>query len=136
MEEKTYSEYYDDFKDHFKKWCAFNRSNIADKACQASHEKQWIISRLHDFRRDKEILSRKINKRREVEILKKSKEFPVNLTKSTLDLVDGLPELKEMNDEMKELEFLIRYLEDMSKMMMFIAQDVKNVLEAIRVEES
>ncbi len=128
-----YLKEYDKIKADVKEWCKFDLMNIGEKAMQAINKKQWIVARLYDAKRDREKIIKArnlIKKQNTQELVKKS---PVDLNKGTIDAA-STPDLDTMEEQLKNCEFLIRYLEDLTKMFMFIAQDIKNVIESIKLE--
>lgn len=132
----SYMETYEKYKKYYTEWCKFDLMNIGDKAMQAVHEKHWVIARLHDAR-NAHLKLLKAKKQLKKNLVEKIQEkSPVALDKKLLDKIEESPQLENINDEIKDCEFLIKYLEDMVKMMTYIAQDIKNCLDSIKLEQS
>ena len=109
--------------------------NIGAKALQAVNQKQWVVARLYDTKREKEALIRKRNNLKKNIIDKLIEKSPVNLDKSTMNEIDKSPQFEEINEQLQDIDLLIRYLEEMTKMFMYIAQDVKNILDSLKIEQ-
>lgn len=131
---KSYYEQFDEYKAHFEEWCNFNIENIGVKAMQAINQKQWAVARLFDSKREREILLRKRNTIKQSLIDKMKDRKDVALDKSAFSEIDKSPKLEEINEQIHDLELLIKYLEEMVKMFMYISQDVKNVIDSIKLE--
>jgi len=132
---KTYYEHFDEYKLHFETWCKFDSMNIGAKALQAVNQKQWVVARLYDTKREKEALIRKRNNLKKNIIDKLIEKSPVDLDKSTMNEIDKSPQFEEINEQLQDIDLLIRYLEEMTKMFMYIAQDVKNILDSLKIEQ-
>lgn len=122
-------------KAHYEDWCKFTACNIKEKATQAVHEKQWISARLNDARRDRLFLVRRRNKIKKIEGDKLRQLSPVDIDKNMLGKINKLPSVQEVEEQIEDLDILITYLSEMSKMLMYVSQDVKNVLDAVKIDE-
>jgi hypothetical protein len=111
--------------------------NIGDKTKQAIGRKQWIVARLFDTKRDLFKLQKEKKVLKQAVIDKLVVNSPVNLDKSTMTAIDNSSELESINDQIKECEFLVEYLEASVRMYMYIAQDIKNLISAhqLQIEE-
>jgi hypothetical protein len=126
---------FEKYKAHYEEWCKFSAFNIKEKATQAVHEKQWITARLNDARRDKLFLTRRKNKIKNIEWDKVRQLSPVDLDKTMIGKINKLPSVQEVEEQIEDLDILITYLAEMSKMLMYVSQDVKNVLDAVKIDE-
>ena len=113
-DEIPYYEQYKKLKKEIKVWCEFSGSTIAEKAMGAVDKKQWITSRLHDLKWEKIQKVRLKNKLQKVAISEMEKKSPVNLNKATLEIAT-LPKMMEINEQLEDLDILIKYLEDTDK---------------------
>ena len=130
-----YLNQFEKYKAHYEEWCKFDLMNIGDRAMQAVHEKQWAVARLHDSKRDRDKLIRDKNNLKEKIIKQISEKSPVVIDKKTLDKIDSSPQLESLNQQIKDCEFLVKYLEDIVKMFTYIAQDIKNCIDSIKLEQ-
>lgn len=133
-DEEPYYEQYKKLKLEIETWCRFDVTNLPDKAMGAVNMKQWIVARLHDFKRERLQIVRLKNKLQKIEIDKKIESSPVVLDKSTLEKIAKLPKMADITEKIENLDLLIGYLADMVKMFMYIAQDVKNVIDVKKLE--
>lgn len=134
---KDFYKIYERLKQDTAEWCSIDLMNIGDKTKQAIGRKQWIVARLFDTKRDLFNLQKEKKVLKQAVIDKLAVNSPVNLDKSTMTAIDNSSELESINDQIKECEFLVEYLEASVKMYTYIAQDIKNILEShkIQIEE-
>jgi hypothetical protein len=134
---KDYNRDYERLKQDTAEWCSINLMNIGDKTKQAIGRKQWIVARLFDTKRDLFKLQKEKKVLKQAVIDKLVVNSPVNLDKSTMTAIDNSSELESINDQIKECEFLVEYLEASVRMYMYIAQDIKNLISAhqLQIEE-
>jgi len=133
---KDYEAEYERLKKDTAEWCSINLTNIGDKTKQAIGRKQWVVARLFDYKRDLLKLKKEKENLKKIITEKLIEKSPVNLDKSTMAAIDNSPQLEEINEQIKDCEFLITYLEYSVKMYAYIAQDIKNLLDAHRLETS
>ena len=62
-------------------------------------------------------------------------ESPVALNKQVLEDLDKTPSLENINQKIKEQEYLIEYLEKLVSQITFIGNDIKNILELRKLQE-
>lgn len=129
-----HKELYSRYKDHFDEWCRFDIMNIGDRAMQCTSQKHWTVARMHDAKMDLKILLKKKSKMKKNLIEKLVEKSPVNLDKKTLDNLDDSPTLDSINQQIEDCEILVKYLEDMVKMMTYVNQDIKNCIDTIKLE--
>jgi hypothetical protein len=104
--------------------------NIGDKTKQAIGRKQWIVARLFDTKRELYKLQKQKKSLKQSIIDKLVEDSPVNIDKSTMSAIDNSPQLESINEQIKNCEFLVEYLDASVKMYTYIAQDIKNILTA------
>lgn len=127
---------YERYKLEFDEWSKFSMMNIGDKSMQAVNKKQEVVARLYDTKRDKEILLKRKAKLRKQTIdgMIENNKVSVIIDKNTIDKIDNSDVMNEVNELIKDADFLISYLQDMVKVWMYIAQDIKNTLDSIKLE--
>ena len=131
---KDYNKEYERLKQDTAEWCSINLMNIGDRTKQAIGRKQWIVARLFDTKRDLFKLQKEKKILKQAVIDKLIENSPVNLDKSTMTAIDNSSELESINEQIKDCEFLVEYLEVSVKMYTYIAQDIKNILTAHTLE--
>ena len=129
---KDYQKEYDRLKQDTAEWCSINLMNLGDKTKQAIGRKQWIVARLFDTKRDllKLQKEKKLLKKAVIDKIIAGSISPVNIDKSMMVAIDNSDELESINEQIKDCEFLIEYLEASVKMYTYIAQDIKNLIAA------
>jgi hypothetical protein len=129
---KDYEKEYERLKQDTAEWCSINLMNLGDRTKQAIGRKQWIVARLFDMKRDLMKLQKekKLLKQAVIDELIGNSASPVNLDKSVLAAIDNSDELEAINEQIKDCEFLVAYLEASVKMYTYIAQDIKNLISA------
>jgi len=129
---KDYDKIYERLKQDTAEWCSIDLMNVGDKTKQAIGRKQWIVARLFDMKRDlfKLQKEKKVLKQAVIDKLIVGSKSPVNLDKSMLIAIDNSDELESINEQIKDCEFLVEYLEASVKMYTYIAQDIKNLIAA------
>jgi uncharacterized protein YecA (UPF0149 family) len=127
---------YERYKLEFDEWSKFSMMNIGDKSMQAVNKKQEVVARLYDTKRDKEILLKRKAKLRKQTIdgMIENNTVSVIIDKNTIDKIDNSDVMNDVNELIKDADFLISYLQDMVKVWMYIAQDIKNTLDSIKLE--
>lgn len=113
-----------------------NEMNLKEASMRAPARKHFWVSRL-------------INHKIELNNLKKSKDSivkalfdkstvssPVVLSKSTLEKsIENTEEVKKINDQIKENETIIEYLEKVEKIYSSITYDIKNMVQMTSMEQ-
>jgi len=120
----------------YTEFCDITDFNLEQRAKRVPAEKHFWVSRLIETKIAKGKLIKEKKKLWNDEATKMIESSPVsNITKKTLENIDT-PLLSEINDKIQELEYLIEYLELLVKSVSFIAQDIKNIIDIKRLEES
>lgn len=129
---KDYDAIYEKLKQDTAEWCSINLMNIGDKTKQAIGRKQWIVARLFDTKRDifKLYKEKKVLKQATIDKLLLESKVPVIIDKNMMTGIENSIELESINEQIKDCEFLVEYLEASVKMYTYIAQDIKNILTA------
>jgi hypothetical protein len=132
-----YDREYERLKRDFSEWCSFDRMNIGDKAMGAVNKKQWVVARLFDYKRDRDRLGKQRTALIRQKLVELEQSSPVNFVanKSLVENISKSEDLEPLNQQIKDCEFLIAYLESVVKMITYIAQDIKNIIEAINLED-
>jgi hypothetical protein len=63
-------------------------------------------------------------------------ESPVALNKQVMDDLDKTPSLENINQKIKEQEYLVEYLDRVVSLITFISQDIKNIISIKTLQES
>lgn len=122
------------YQNQYIEFATLNDFTLESRAKQVPAEKHFWVCRLIDAKilRDK-LLKQKVKTKKSLE-QKLAKESPVILTRQIMEDLDNTPTLETLNQEIKNLDYLIEYLEHLVKSISFIAQDIKNIIEIKKLE--
>lgn len=118
--------------EEFVKIDDFNLESITKRV---PAEKHFWVCRLIDAKIDKDKLYKLKASTKHTLQKKLMEESPVALNKQYLDDLDKTPSLEAINQKIKELEYLIEYLEKLVSQITFIGNDIKNILELRKLQE-
>ena len=121
----------------YAQFANIERSNMLERAMQVPAVKHSWVSRLINSKNERS----KLMKKRKTLMLALSQKIsdssPVIITKNMLtQQLDSHVDLESINDDIKELDLVIEYLEHVVKTVSFIAQDIKNMVELRQMEET
>ena len=91
-------------------------------------EKHFWVCRLIDAKIEKDKLYRSKASTKHTLQKKIMEESPVALNKQVLDDLDKTPSLENINQKIKEQEYLIEYLTKIVDIITYISQDIKNII--------
>lgn len=111
--------------------------NIEEKLKKVPVQKHYFVARLIDAKITKNNLEKKLSNLRKKEIGKIVNEgSPANLNNKTISsMADNSEDIIKVKDDIKELEFIIEYLELAVKQITFIGNDFKNIIEYKKLQE-
>ena len=123
-------ELYEQYKREYSELVTITDMNLDDRAKRIPYEKHIWISRMTDAKIVRMKLFKKKRSLRNDAISKLIKESPVAIVinKKILDDIDNSTNLTDINEKIQDYDFLIEYLELTIKAIMFIAQDIKNII--------
>jgi DNA-dependent RNA polymerase auxiliary subunit epsilon len=98
-------------------------------------EKHFWVCRLIDAKIEKDKLYKLKASTKHILQKRIMEESPVALNKQVLDDLDKTPSLENINQKIKEQEYLIEYLEKLVSQITFIGNDIKNILELRKLQE-
>lgn len=99
-------------------------------------EKHFWVCRLIDAKIEKDKLYKLKASTKHTLHKKLEEEAPVKLNKQVLDDLDKTPSLENINQKIKEQEYLVEYLDRVVGLITFISQDIKNILLLKQMQES
>ncbi len=124
------------YQQQYEEFCQIDDFTLEDRARRVPAEKHFWVCRLIDAKIEKDRLIRLKNKKREDVQQKLLQESPVKLNKQYLDKIDESDALVDLTQKIKDQEFVIEYLDLLVRQVTFIAQDIKNIVEIKRLQES
>jgi hypothetical protein len=129
-------EVYNKYKREIHEELKIDAFNIKDFAMLVPSKKHFWAARLNDHRI--ELSDLKIKKAKILRSLveKADGASPVKLSKVNLEkMMEETPEIQELDAKIKEQEVLVTYLEDERWTYSKLTEDVKNIIEAIKLEQ-
>ena len=131
MSEDLYKKYTDMYREFTK----INDFNLKERAHRIPAEKHFWVEKLMDAKRFLIKLEKKRKKLldQEKESLILNKKSPVSLEKKTLDSI-VTDALEKLNDDIADQKLMVEFLERTVSNVSFIAQDMKNIIETIKLE--
>jgi hypothetical protein len=99
-------------------------------------EKHFWVCRLIDAKIEKDKLYKLKAATKHTLQKKLMEESPVALNKQVMDDLDKTPSLENINQKIKEIEYMVEYLDRVVSVITFISQDIKNILLLKQMQES
>jgi len=124
------------YQQQYEEFCKIDDFNLDAVAKRVPAEKHFWVCRLIDAKIEKDRLIRLKNRKREDVQQKLLQESPVKLNKQYLNKIDESDALVDLTQKIKDQEFVIEYLDLLVRQVTFIAQDIKNIVEIKRLQES
>lgn len=124
----------DTYRDIYAEWVKIDDLNLEDKVKQVPSQKQFWLSRLIDAKRDLIKLNKRKKSLREA-VISKMVNGPVRADKVAMKEVDNSPQLEDINDKIEQVELLVEFLENLLKLVSFISQDFKNIIDVKKLSE-
>lgn len=123
------------YQSQYEEFCAIDSFNLEDRAKRVPAEKHFWVCRLVDAKilRDK-LIKQKSRLKTGIE-QKLINESPVRMDKSFMNKIDESPSLENLNEQIKNQEYLIEYLDLLVRQVTYIAQDIKNIVDIARMEQ-
>ena len=125
-----------EYQIQFAEFCKIDDFNLEERAKRVPAEKHFWVARFIEAKIERSNLNKQKKKLKEAVIEELVNDSPVAITKQTMDRIDNSPQLETINDKLKDIDFLIEYLELVVKTISFIAQDIKNIIEIKKLEET
>lgn len=124
------------YQQQYEEFCAIDSFNLEDRARRVPAEKHFWVCRLVDAKilRDK-LIKQKSRIKSGIE-QKLINESPVKMDKSFINMIDDAPSLENLNEKIKEQEYIIEYLDLLVRQVTYIAQDIKNIVDIARMEQN
>lgn len=126
---------YDKYKTEFEKDFKIDAFNLEKVALELPARKHFWVARLHDLKRKRYKLDM-AKKSLETDVLKKMQEkSPVKLDKGVVSRVKNNEKMQELSEELKNLDMIIAWLDDAVRIITFMSNDIKNIIEIKKLEE-
>jgi poly(A) polymerase Pap1 len=113
-----------------------NEMNLKEASMRAPARKHFWVSRLINHKVDLNNLKKTKDTLVKSLIKKAESASPVGLSKSSLEkAVESTDEVKKVNDQIKEEESIIEYLEKVEKVYSSLTYDIKNMVQMTSMEQ-
>lgn len=123
------------YQAQYEEFTKINDFNLEEITRRVPAEKHFWVCRLIDAKIEKDKLYKQKAATKHTLQKKLEEEAPVKLNKQVLDDLDKTPSLENINQRIKEQEYLIEYLEKLVSQITFIGNDIKNILELKKLQE-
>lgn len=129
MEEDLFTIY----KNAIEKDLTITRLNLEEKALQVPAIKHFWVGKLIEAKRN----LRKLEDEKK-EILKQvndNKDIMLELSKASINkMIVNSPKIQEINNKIKDTEEIIEYLTYCEKIFNYMGNDIKNIIDLIKME--
>lgn len=113
-----------------------NEMNLKEASMRAPARKHFWVSRLINHKVELNTLKRNKDNLVKSLIVKTESASPIALSKPSLEkAVETTDEVKKLNEEIKENESIIEYLEKVEKIYSSITYDIKNMVQMTSMEQ-
>lgn len=129
-------ELYNRYKREIQEEVKIDGFNIKEVAMLVPSKKHFWAARLNDHRIEIADLKTKKAKILRALVEKADASSPVKLSKVNLEkMIEEMPEIQDLESKIKEQEHIITYLEDERWTFSKLTEDVKNVIEVMKLEQ-
>lgn len=109
--------------------------NLEEKLKKLPHEKHFYVARYMDAKIERDQLDKKLKVARSKASSRIMEDAPVALNSRELNSsLDSLESIQEINDQIKELDYVVQYLDMAIKQITFMGNDLKNLIELKKME--
>jgi hypothetical protein len=124
------------YQTQYEEFCKITDFNLEETTKRVPAEKHFWVCRLIDAKIERDKLFKlKATTKQNME-QKLLKDAPVKLNKQYLDQVEKTPSVEAINEKIRDLDFLVEYLDRIVGQITFISQDIKNIIEIKKLEQS
>ena len=116
------------YQQQYEEFCKIDDFTLEDRTKRVPAEKHFWVCRLIDAKIEKDKLYKSKASTKHTLQKKLMEESPVVLNKQVLDDLDKTPTLENINQKIKEQEYLIEYLTKIVDIITYISQDIKNII--------
>lgn len=113
-----------------------NEMNLKESAMRAPARKHFWVGRLINHKIELNSLKKKKDLILKTLVEKSSEDSPVTLSKASIEkCLENSDHIKKFNDEIKEHESIIEYLEKVEKIYSSLTYDIKNMVQMTSMEQ-
>ena len=123
------------YQAQYEEFCRIDDFNLDERAKRVPAEKHFWVCRLIDAKIEKDRLYKLKASTKNTLQKKIMEESPVILNKQILDDIEKSTSLENINQQIKNQEYVIEYLEKLVSQVTFIGNDIKNMVEIKKMQE-
>jgi len=124
------------YQDQYTEFARIDDFTLEDRARRVPAEKHFWVCRLIDAKKELSKLHAKKNTIKSAAEKRMIEENPVNLNQQGFKDIDKSEVVENINQKIKDMGMLIEYLERLVSCVNFIAQDIKNIVEIKKIQET
>lgn len=129
-------ELFEKYKQEIASELIINEFNIKEVQLKLPSRKHFWAARLIDNKIKQQSLYKKKKKIKQEIVRKIISESPVKITNVTAETAaENSAELQKINDEIKECDYIIEYLEKVEKVFSSMHWEIKNIIEINKLEQ-
>jgi division protein CdvB (Snf7/Vps24/ESCRT-III family) len=122
------------YQEQYEEFMKIDSFNLEERTKRIPAEKHFWVCRFIDAKIQRDRLIKQKSKLKSGIEQKLMTESPVRIDKSYMSKIEDSPTLENINDKIKEQEYLIEYLDLVVRQITYIAQDVKNMIDIQKLE--
>jgi heterodisulfide reductase subunit C len=119
----------------YQEFAKFDDINLEARIMTVPEEKHYWVTELAKKSHEKRVLTKSKKKLKEALTEKLINEGIVTLNKQTLDSLENSEKIDEINEKLHDVEAAINYLEYIVKNVVFIGNDIKNIISWKQLNE-
>jgi hypothetical protein len=110
--------------------------NIKDSQMKLPSRKHFWVARLMDAKVNKNKLLAKKRQHKKELVTRIISESPVKITAQTAEAAaENTADVEVINEKLKELDFIIEYLEKVEKIFSYMHWEIKNIIQINQMEQ-
>ena len=119
----------------YQEFAKFDDINLEERILAVPEEKHYWVTELAKKLHEKRVLTKAKKRIKEALILQKIDSGIVVLNKSTLDSIEEDEKLEDIKEKLENCEEAVHYLEYIVKNVVFIGNDIKNIISWKQLNE-
>ncbi len=128
-------EHLNKYTQRYQEFAKFDDINLESRIMTVPEEKHYWVTELAKKSHEKRVLTKQKKKLKEALTEKLINEGIVTLNKQTLDSLENSEKIDDINEKLRDVDAAINYLEYIVKNVVFIGQDIKNILSFKQLNE-
>lgn len=126
------SELFERYKKDIEKDLDINRMNLGDKVFNVPAIKHFWVAKLIEAKRNLRELN--VLKKKTLNDLSNDDKVIALKLSSAKNVLNNLPSIQEINNQIEETEEIIEYLTYAEKIFNYLGNDIKNIIDLLKME--